>query len=153
MHLTDHDLRQLDHDPLSRHGEGALRRLAERLLADVKDARDRLNQDSCNSSRLPGSDSVYRQPRGGSDRDPPTHTAPDEPPTVAVGKAEETAEASDDGAPAANEPSGSAALRRLARGGGRVDSCSWQNDRLIPDFLASPIPPSISPSRCRDGGP
>jgi len=42
MHLTDHDLRQLDRDALSRLGEGALRRLAERLLADLKDARDRL---------------------------------------------------------------------------------------------------------------
>jgi len=72
MHLTDHDLRQLDRDALSRLGEEALRRLAERLLADLKDARDRLNQDSRNSSRPPGSDSVYRQPGAGSDRDPPT---------------------------------------------------------------------------------
>mgnify|MGYP001203878251 CR=1 FL=1 len=46
MHLTDHDLRQLDRDALSRLGEEAVRRLAERLLADLKDARDRLNQDS-----------------------------------------------------------------------------------------------------------
>jgi hypothetical protein len=51
MHLTDHDLRQLDRDALSRLGEEAVRRLAERLLADLKDARDRLNQDSRNSSR------------------------------------------------------------------------------------------------------
>jgi transposase len=109
MHLTDHDLRQLERDALSRLGEGALRRLAERLRADLKDARDRLNQDSRNSSRPPGSDSVYRPPRGGSDRDPPTDTAPDEPATVPVGKAEETAAASDDGAPAANEPSRAAA--------------------------------------------
>jgi hypothetical protein len=77
MHLTDHDLRQLDRDALSRLGDEALRRLAERLLADLKDARDRLNQDSRNSSP--------------------------------VGEAEETAEASDDGATAANAPSGAAA--------------------------------------------
>ena len=109
MHLTDHGLRQLDRDALSRLGEEAVRRLAERLLADLKDARDRLNQDSRNSSRPPGSDSVYRQPRGASERDLPTDTAPDEPPTVPVGEAEETAEASDDGAPVANEPSGAAA--------------------------------------------
>jgi hypothetical protein len=60
MYLTDHDLRQPDRDVLSRLGEEAVRRLAEHLLADLKDARDRLNQDSCNCSRPPGSDSVYR---------------------------------------------------------------------------------------------
>ena len=109
MHLTDHDLRQLDRDALSRLGEEAVRRLAERLLADLKDARDRLNQDSRNSSRPPGSDSVYRQPRGVSERDPPTDTAPDEPPTVPVGETEETAEVSDDGAPVAKETAGAAA--------------------------------------------
>ena len=90
MHLTDHDLRQLDRDALSRLEDEALRRLAERLLADLKEARDRLNQDSRNSSCPPGSDSVYRQPRAGSERDPPTDTTPDEPPTVAVGETEET---------------------------------------------------------------
>ena len=72
MHLTDHDLRQLDRDALSRIGEEALRPLAERLVADLKDARDRLNQHSRNTSRPPGSNSVYRQPRGASERDPPT---------------------------------------------------------------------------------
>jgi hypothetical protein len=107
--------------PLSRLGDEALRRLAERLLADLKDARDRLNQDSRSSSRPPGSDSVYRQPRGGSDRNLPTDTAPDELPTAPVGEAEEAAEASDDGAPVANAPSGAAApLRRVARGGSRA---------------------------------
>ncbi|WP_434735399.1 DUF6444 domain-containing protein [Candidatus Accumulibacter necessarius] len=84
IHLTDHDLRQLDRDALSRIGEEALRPLAERLVADLKDAPDRLNQHSRNSSRPPGSNSVYRQPRGASARDPPTDTAPDEPPTARV---------------------------------------------------------------------
>jgi transposase len=82
MHLTDHDLRQLDRDALSRLEEEALRRLAERLLADLKEARDRLNQDSRNSSRPPGSDSVYRQPRGAAERDPPTDSASGDPPTT-----------------------------------------------------------------------
>jgi len=93
MHLTNHDLRQLDRDALSRLGEEAVRRLAERLLADIKDARDRLNQNSRNSSRPPGSDSVYRQPGAGSDRDPPTDTAPDDPPTAPVDEAGEMDEA------------------------------------------------------------
>ena len=53
MHLTDHDLRQLDRDALSRLEDEALRRLAERLLADLKEARDRLNQDSRNVTNHP----------------------------------------------------------------------------------------------------
>lgn len=56
MHLTDHDLLQLDSDTLSRLDEEALRRLSGRLLDDLNEARDRLNQDSKNSSRPPGSD-------------------------------------------------------------------------------------------------
>ena len=59
MHLTDHDLLQLDADVLSRLDEEALRRLSGRLLADLKDTRDRLNQNSKNSSRPPSSDSPY----------------------------------------------------------------------------------------------
>ena len=59
MHLTDHDLLQLDRDTLARLDEEALRRLSGRLLDDLKEARDRLNQNSRNSSRPPSSDSPY----------------------------------------------------------------------------------------------
>ncbi|MDS4055624.1 DUF6444 domain-containing protein, partial [Accumulibacter sp.] len=55
LYLPDHDLRQLDRDALSRLEEKAVRPLAERPLADLKEARDRLNQNSRNSSRPPGS--------------------------------------------------------------------------------------------------
>ena len=120
MHLTDHDLRQLDHDALCRLGEEAVRRLAERLLADLKDARDQLNQDSRNSSRPPGSDSVYRHSRGGLDREPPADPAPDESSPAPVDQAEETADPNDPGAvdaAEATEPSGAtaAAARRPGR--------------------------------------
>ena len=73
-----------------------------------------MNLDSRSSSPPPGSDSAYRQPHRGEERDRPADPAPDEPPTVAVGEAVEMAEASDDGAPAAKEPSGAA--RPAARG-------------------------------------
>jgi transposase len=63
VHLTDHDLLQLDRDTLSRLDEEALRRLSERLLDDLKEAHDRLNQDSQNSSRPPSSDSPYGRSR------------------------------------------------------------------------------------------
>jgi transposase len=63
VHLTDHDLLQLDRDTLARLDEEALRRLSGRLLDDLKEARDRLNQDSKNSSRPPSSDSPYGRSR------------------------------------------------------------------------------------------
>jgi transposase len=63
VHLTDHDLVQLDRDTLARLDEAALRGLSGRLLDDLKEARDRLNQNSKNSSRPPSSDLPYG--RGG----------------------------------------------------------------------------------------
>lgn len=89
MHLTDHDLRQLDHEAISRLGEASLRRLAERLLADLMEARDRLRQDSKNSSCPPSSDSVYGRARGAaseeedaSDERPATPSGEDEAPAA-----------------------------------------------------------------------
>ena len=76
MYLTHRDVgHQLDRDrdALSRLGEEALRRLAKRPPGVLPDARSRLAQDSRSSSSLPGSDSVYRDPRGGdSGSDSPT---------------------------------------------------------------------------------
>jgi len=121
MHLTDHDPRQLDPDALSRLGEGALRRLAERLLANRKEARDRLNQNSRNSSRPPGSDSVYRQARGGSDHEPPAEPASEQTPDgalpAAADEAEKAADPSDASAPVAKQSSGvtAPAARRPGR--------------------------------------
>lgn len=75
MHLTDHDLLQLDSDALERLDEASLRRLSGRLLADLKEARDRLNQDSKNSSRPPSSDSPYGRSRRQSAEGQPTPEA------------------------------------------------------------------------------
>lgn len=90
MHLTDHDLRQLDRDALSRLREDAARGLLERVVDDLKEARDRLRQDSRNSSRPPSSDSVYGTSRDGSTED---DTLPDDPApaeATASGQADET---------------------------------------------------------------
>lgn len=53
MRLTDHDLRQLDEARLEGLPGTALRELSKRLLADLKEARERLNQTPDNSSRPP----------------------------------------------------------------------------------------------------
>ena len=51
MVLKDHDLKQIDKDYLDRLPPEKLRELSLRLLEDLKEARDRLNQTPQNSSR------------------------------------------------------------------------------------------------------
>lgn len=51
MHLSDHDLRQLDGERLETLTLEPLRALSEKLLLDLKAARERLNQTPENSSR------------------------------------------------------------------------------------------------------
>ena len=55
MHLSDHDLRQMDEDWLEKLPEDKLRQVSTRILKDLKEARDRLNQTPDNSSRPPSS--------------------------------------------------------------------------------------------------
>lgn len=55
LHFTDHDLRQIDAEYLERLDVEQLNRAAVNLLNDLKTARERLNQNSSNSSRPPGS--------------------------------------------------------------------------------------------------
>jgi len=106
VHLTNHDLLQLDRDTLSRLDEEALRRLSERLLDDLKEARDRLNQDSQNSSRPPSSDSPYGRSRRESSVNEP---ADDEAVGEGSGPGEtlpaETSPQAREAAPGASDPS------------------------------------------------
>ena len=59
MQLSNHDLSQLDEDELLNLPEEVLRRLSIRLLNDLKEARERLNQNSRNSSRPPSSEAPW----------------------------------------------------------------------------------------------
>jgi hypothetical protein len=61
MHLSDHSLRQIDNAYLLTLEMDALRGLSERLLADLKEARERLNQGPSNSSRPPSSRAPWEQ--------------------------------------------------------------------------------------------
>jgi len=56
MQLSRHDLSQLDGVYLDRLSEVQLRALLEKLLADLKEAYERLDQNSRNSSRPPSSE-------------------------------------------------------------------------------------------------
>jgi hypothetical protein len=55
MHLSDFDLKQIDDNKIEQLSLEQLRHLSSRMLHDLKDARDRLNQTPDNSSRPPSS--------------------------------------------------------------------------------------------------
>ena len=63
MQLSDHDLNQLDEDKLLDLPEETLRRVSIRLLNDLKEARERLKQNSRNSSRPPSSEAPWDKAR------------------------------------------------------------------------------------------
>ena len=65
MHLNDHSLCQLDDAYLRSLDREALCGLSLRLLADLKEARDRLNQSSENSSRPPSRRVPWERTSGG----------------------------------------------------------------------------------------
>jgi len=54
MQLTDHDLKQINQEYLASLSPGHLLQLSSKLLDDLRDARDRLNQTPQNSSRPSG---------------------------------------------------------------------------------------------------
>jgi hypothetical protein len=55
MQLSEHDLKQLNEQRIRDLQAEALRNLSVKLLTDLKEARDRLNQNPDNSSRPPSS--------------------------------------------------------------------------------------------------
>lgn len=64
MHLSEHSLRQLDEAYLRGLEEEALRGLSVRLLEDLKEAHERLNQTPSNSSRPPSSRAPWERSSG-----------------------------------------------------------------------------------------
>ena len=66
MHLSDHNLRQIDDAYVRSLEPEALRRLSVQLLEDLKEARDRLNQGPDNSSRPPSSRAPWERTGSGS---------------------------------------------------------------------------------------
>jgi hypothetical protein len=71
MRLSDHDLSQLDEEDLLNLPEEVLRRLSIKLLNDLKEARERLKQNSRNSSRPPSSEAPWEKesdPRNATDQ-------------------------------------------------------------------------------------
>ena len=63
MHLSDHSLCQIDDAYIRSLDPEALRVLLVKLLEDLKEARDRLNQGPENSSRPPSSRAPWERTR------------------------------------------------------------------------------------------
>ena len=59
MKLSDHDLRQIDEEKINTLSETAVKNLSITLLKDLKEARERLNQNSKNSSIPPSSEAPW----------------------------------------------------------------------------------------------
>ena len=92
MKLSEHDLKQLDDEKIRSLPAETLRTLSSKLLSDLKEARDRLNQSPDNSSRPPSS----RAPWEGADTEPQDDgEAEDRKPKEAGQDIEEGAQAND----------------------------------------------------------
>ena len=82
MIIKDHDLRQLNEkrlQVLQAKDPAALLKLTNQLLNDLKEARERLNQNPSNSSRPPGSqDPWLRTEEGASTEEDDDEEAPDD---------------------------------------------------------------------------
>ena len=59
MKLSDHDLRQIDEEKINKLSKTAVKNLSITLLNDLKEARERLNQNSKNSSIPPSSEAPW----------------------------------------------------------------------------------------------
>ena len=80
MHLSSHDLQQLDEDYLRGLSPEQLQALSGKLLADLKEAHDRLNQNPSNSSRPPSSQTPWGKADNGVDDELALAMADDEAP-------------------------------------------------------------------------
>jgi hypothetical protein len=101
MHLSDHSLRQIDGAYVRSLEPEALRGLSLLLLADLKEARERLNQGPTNSSRPPSS----RAPWAQGETAAPTEEAEESPPVAPeVSKGEPAEEALADRQPTEGQP-------------------------------------------------
>lgn len=59
MKLSDYDLRQIDEERINKLSETAVKNLSITLLNDLKEARERLNQNSKTSSIPPSSEAPW----------------------------------------------------------------------------------------------
>ncbi len=101
MHLSRHDLAQLDETYLAGLPEGSLRTLSVKLLLDLKELFERLEQNPRNSSRPPSSRAPWEGVAAGEERQQTPGQSGEAP---AAEDTQETAPPAAEGAPAAAPP-------------------------------------------------
>jgi hypothetical protein len=82
MKLSDHDLRQLDKEVIISLPLSALQNLTNRLLSDLKESRERLNQNSQNSSKPPSNEAPWDKASAHSYADADQNTDSEQPEPV-----------------------------------------------------------------------
>ena len=105
MKLSPHDLQQLDEETLRQLPEAVLRPLSVSLLADLKEARERLAQTPTNSSRPPSSRAPWEReaPMADADAEAPAAEPKKTRATGTEGPAADTTDAAAAGAAATDE--------------------------------------------------
>ena len=119
MRLSKHDLFQMDDEWLKKLPAELLLEVSKRLLHDVKELQDRLNQSAGNSSRPPSREAPWEKEKA---RDPAAEKAEkaEEGAAAETDVAAETTEASTEGAtpppdrPSRRQGSGKPAVRAMA---------------------------------------
>ena len=131
MHLSEHSLRQLDHAYLDALDEAALRGLSAKLLDDLQEAWDRLNQGPENSSRPPSRRAPWERKGGAPELDAEADAI-----TVEGDRAPEPAEAK----PAEAKPAEAKPARKPGKPPGRRGSAGPRYSRPMPNRPTTPTP-------------
>lgn len=126
MHLSDHDLRQLDEAALAKLTPEQAQALLGKALADLKAAREKLAQNSRNSSRPPSTRAPWEQTQ-----------EQDETPVASAAGEHETKPAGEPGAqcqekPSRSTPANKAAKQDAARPGRRKGAPGHSRTQALP---------------------
>jgi transposase len=140
MHLRKHDLLQMDDEWLKKLQAELFLEVSKRLLHDVKELQDRLNQSPTNSSRPPTSRAPWEKPRdaAGEASDARVENPPESAAEPATDAADSTAEPVKANVTPSSSPKGSSKPRGkqpCCPGHGRTqklaitDTCEYRPER------------------------
>jgi transposase len=130
MHLSDHDLRQLDESYLETLSPEQARALLSKALADLKVARERLGQNPSNSSRPPSTRAPWEQAEGG-DEDVGEDADGDAPAAAPRGEEEAKSEPNGEDAPG-KARKGKCSISKAGRPGRRKGAPGHSRTQHLP---------------------
>jgi hypothetical protein len=129
VQLSRYDLSQLDEGYLAKLPEAQLRALSAKLLADLKAAHERLDQNPTNSSRPPSSRAAWESEDRG---DPPDKPEPSESADQSATAGDEEAQARPKKSGGEPRPSEETAQQRRAGQRPGTRACAAAADRASP---------------------